>query len=104
MDSPITPLIPDNHKLKKHVIVHTCEGNVSHPIDVLCGYYSGRYKLKRALAWILRIKCKLLHRSTSIGFLTVEEMRNAEHVVLRYVQTVIILRSYLPCQLRVLLQ
>ena len=40
------------------------------------------------LAWILRIKCTLLHRSTSIDFLTVEEMRNAEHVVLMYVQSV----------------
>ena len=88
VESPITPLNPDDHELKKQVIVHTCEGNVSHPIDVLCDYYSSWYKLKKALAWILRIKCKLLHRSTSRDFLTVEEMRNAEHVVLRYVQSV----------------
>ena len=86
--SPITPLNPDDHELKKQVIVHTCEGNVSHPIDVLCDHYSSWYKLKKALAWILRIKCKLLHRSTSTDFLVVEEMRNAEHVVLRYVQSV----------------
>ena len=88
VESPITPLNPDDHELKKQVIVHTCEGNVSHPIDVLCDYYSSWYKLKKALAWMLRIKCKLLHRSTSTDFLTVEEIRNAEHVVLRYVQSV----------------
>ena len=88
VESPITPLNPDDHELKKQVIVHTCEGNVLHPIDVLCVYYSSWYKLKKLLAWILKIKCKPLHHSTSIYFLTVEEMRNAEHVVLRYVQTV----------------
>ena len=46
VESPITPLNPDDHELKKQVIVHTCEGNVSHPIDVFCGYYSRWYKLK----------------------------------------------------------
>ena len=44
VESPIAPLNPDDHELKKQVIVHTCEGNVSHPIDVLCDYYSSWYK------------------------------------------------------------
>ena len=44
------------------------------------------YKLKRSVAWILRLKERLLKRSTCKAPLTVDEIESAENVIIQSVQ------------------
>ena len=48
--------------------------------------FSSFYRLKRIVAWILRLKGRLLHRPMATGPLTVDEMHQAEMTVIAAVQ------------------
>ena len=56
------------------------------PIDVLAKYYSSWYKLKRAVAWLLRLKSVLRKQKTSKGGLTVDEINQAQIVIVKHAQ------------------
>ena len=63
-------------------------------IDRLCQRYSSFYKLKKSVAWLLRVKTFLMNRAhkkqveslSGLSPLTVEEIQQAERAVIRYVQ------------------
>jgi transposase InsO family protein len=58
------------------------------PLEKLSNHYSSWYKLKRGTAWLLRfVKC-LKQRQRISGDLTVLELRQAESVLLKHVQSV----------------
>ena len=54
-------------------------------IDHLINRFSSRYKLKRAMVWILRFKDYLRGRPPS-GPLTLDELQRAEHAIIIFVQ------------------
>ena len=58
----------------------------SHPLELLCGYYSSYYRLKKAVCWLLWLKFRLMKRTPPTGPITVAEMSAAEKMVLNYVQ------------------
>ena len=58
----------------------------SHPLELLCGYYSSYYRLKKAVCWLLRLKSRLMKRTPPTGPITVAEMSAAEKMVLNHVQ------------------
>lgn len=61
-------------------------------IDEMMNYYSSWYKLKRSVAWILRVKDYLRNKVRDNspcdvkGQLNADDMRKAEHAILKYVQ------------------
>ena len=61
-----------------------------HPVDVLARYYSDWYKFVRAVAWLVRVRNVLCHRTVQVGHLSSAELARAEVIVLRHVQ----LQSY----------
>ena len=84
---------PAEFSVKEHAVhstvkLHVTDGN---SIDRLTNRYSNFYKLKRVVAWILKFISTLRHRKVSKKFistneLTVEELKNAELSIIKYVQ------------------
>ena len=68
------------------VVSETC-----HPLDDLIDHFSSFYKMKKALSWLLRVKQRLLGFTPDFpDYITVAELKNAEHLLLKHVQE----RSY----------
>ena len=61
---------------------------VVHPIDQLLAHYSSYYKVKKAVGWLRRFLDFLHSKSVNTNPLTVSELSQAEHVILRHVQGV----------------
>ena len=61
---------------------------VVHPIDQLLAHYSSYYKVKKAVGWLRRFLDFLQSKSVNTNPLTVSELSQAEHVILRHVQGV----------------
>ena len=59
---------------------------VDHPLDAMIGRYSSWYKLKRAVAWLLRLKLRLQNKPISGSKLSVKEINDAEIQIIRHVQ------------------
>jgi len=59
-----------------------------HPLDTLISYHSSWYKLKRAVAWLLRVKNQLAGkvRNFDSANLSVNELRFAEVEIIKHVQ------------------
>ena len=67
-------------------------------VDKLMSHFSSWYKLKRAVAWILKVRNKLLNKvkarqsnsemSNSNETLTVNDLLNAETAILKYTQKI----------------
>ena len=59
-----------------------------HPIDKLASHFSNWYRLKRAVAWWIRLMDRLLGRASKGGtkFLSVGDLKNSELVILKHVQ------------------
>ena len=62
-------------------------------VHKLAAHFSSWYRLKKAVAWLTRLRTLLLHRvrlgrtsGTTSGKLTVDELNNAEDVIIRAVQ------------------
>ena len=64
-----------------------CSNSNQHPIDAIVEHYSLWYKIKRAVAWWLRLKSYLKSRVQMHGQLTVSELNHAENLVLSQVQS-----------------
>lgn len=80
-------------ELKKSVVVCVTQSSVdSDIVDRLFKYHSSWYKLKKAVAWIMVVKTQLAQKAKKLPLrdmklcLTVEELRDAEVVILKYVQ------------------
>ncbi|XP_060566919.1 uncharacterized protein LOC132725749 [Ruditapes philippinarum] len=94
----------DDPEVKKVNFVKYRADNVLSPdarevLDKLISYLSSWYKLKRAVAWILKICEKLLHRAKTKGvsvavpsisekkpYVTFDDLKHAEMSILRYTQ------------------
>ena len=61
-ESASIPLNDDDVEVRLKTVVLACKQNViPHPIDTLCIHFSSWYRVKKALAWILRVRDFLLH-------------------------------------------
>ena len=68
---------------------HACDGEEnSHPVDKLVAHYGSFYRLKKAVAWLLRLKDKFQHKPLRKDLLSVSELGDAEKLVLQHVQCV----------------
>jgi hypothetical protein len=94
----------DDPEVKKVNFVKSRADNVLSPaarevLDKLMSYFSSWYKLKSTVAWILKIREKLLHRAKANGvsvavpsisekkpYVTVDDLKHAEMSILRYTQ------------------
>ena len=57
-----------------------------HPIDSLVEHFSSWYRIKRAVAWLVRLKACFKSGTSLKGKLSVDELQIAENLVLRHVQ------------------
>ena len=73
-------------EIKQNTIIsNVINDQHEHPIDMLCNHYSSLYRLKRATAWLIKIKNKLLNRDVDHSMTTTDIMM-AEYVILLHVQ------------------
>ena len=66
-----------------------CVGDIDrnkHPLQTRCDYYSSFYKLKKAVAWLLRVRDCLLQRDTNRGPISNPELKTAENLLIHFVQ------------------
>ncbi|XP_038061252.1 uncharacterized protein LOC119731982 [Patiria miniata] len=89
--------LQEEAEVKKEPLVYATNTNttpMSDPMDDLIGRYSSWYALKRALAWVLRVKqllrmraLKLTDTTTLAGkSLSVKELQDAEAAIVRHTQ------------------
>ena len=57
-----------------------------HPLQTLCDHFSSLYKLKKAVAWLLRVKDRLTGTGMRNGPIRAQEMHTAERLLIRFVQ------------------
>ena len=67
----------DDPELKRRDIIHVCTVDATHPIEMLCQYHSNWYRLKKAMAWLIKIRDKLLSRPCHNQSITVSDMNTA---------------------------
>ena len=82
----------DDPEVKKcHVTSHANtkeEGQICHPLERLCKHYSDWHKLKRAIAWILKVKDVLRgKRQHEKARLEVKDLDRAEMEIIKHAQT-----------------
>ena len=72
-----------------------------HPVDQLMDYHSSFYKLKKAVAWLVRVRRRLQKVTTCVELepLSVGEMSRAETLLIRHVQA-----ETFPTELKALCQ
>ena len=73
----------DDPELKKACTTAVLSDN---PLEALCHHYSHWCALKRAVAWILRLKQTLKKKKDDFPFLRVAELRAAEHLIIKHIQ------------------
>ena len=89
-----TDLLDGDQEVKAEQVVGSIPGvfcteseqQMSHPLDLLMRHYSSFYKMKKALCWLLRLKHHLRGLPRVNGYITVQEMREAEGLFLKHVQ------------------
>ena len=59
-----------------------------HPLQTLCDHFSSLYKLKKVVAWLLRVKDRLTSTDMRNGPIRAQEMHTAERLLIRLVQQV----------------
>ena len=74
-------------EIKPNPNIYTVTCAESDPIDRLIQRYSSWYGLKKAVAWVLRLKLYLRTKEPITGELSVAELRAAETALVTYVQT-----------------
>ena len=68
-------------------VVNAGDVKPDHPLDQMLDHYSDWYRLKRAVAWLIRVKDALHHKVKKIKTrLTVQEVKSAEVVLVKHVQ------------------
>lgn len=87
VDSYVPPLMADDPELKRSpCVVHATVSDDPHPIDVLLQHYSSWSRLKRAVAWWLRLVYVLKSKARCDPSLSVPELQAAEVLILKHVQ------------------
>ena len=93
-------IVPDDPEAKKEAAAFTCETVCSDILTTTISRCSSWSRLRRVVAWVLRYKSNLLHRvkerengketmqKTTIGPVTVHELREAEKEIIKHVQQV----------------
>ena len=61
--------------------------SVTHPLDALIAHYSDWTKLKRAVAWLMRLRRILCHENNARDLMSVGEVNAAEILILQHVQS-----------------
>ena len=88
-------LTKDDPEVKREILSSatqvTDENSTDCPTRRLLGYYSSWHRLKKAVAWLLRIRhaLKLKKDGQKVEFpklITLDELHEAEHFVLKYTQ------------------
>lgn len=69
-----------------HTVSVVVDTGVIHPLLSLIDHYSSYYRLKKAVAWLLRFKLYLREKRLIKGVVTLDEMIAAERYILIYVQ------------------
>lgn len=75
-------------EIKKTPQIYSCNADVNSPTDKFITSYSSWHRLKKAVAWILRLKSNLRHKEEieTNKYLTVDELNRAETAIIKYVQ------------------
>ena len=81
-DMTTSEIEPGDPEVKSHVLVREAR---EHPVDVLLSHYSSFARMKRAVAWILKVK-KRLRKINCTPDVTVEELQEAEKLIVKHVQ------------------
>ena len=85
----LTDVPEDNPEVKKMKTVVLCIDASVHPIDKLCNYFSSWHKVKRAVAWLLKIRTFLRTRpDRHIDQLSVDDVLAAETIIFKHVQQI----------------
>ena len=80
------PVPPDDPELKKETVSNVCQAiKPDHPIDTLSHHYSSWHRLNRSVAWLLKLRDRLLNRPTS-KHLALDDMQRAERAIIQHVQ------------------
>ena len=81
------PTLPEEYSiLRKTVNVVKSDVNLELQLNDRFARFSSWYRLKRSVAWILRLKRRLLKRPIPKGQLTVDELDKAERAIIQCVQ------------------
>ena len=77
-----------DEEVKKEVIVNVALENEEHPVEKIVKYFSSWYKVKKSIAWWLKLKGRLIEKvkGRRKEVVTVEDLRDAEKIVVKYVQ------------------
>ena len=77
-----------DEEVKKEVVVNVVRVE-EHPISRIVKYYSSWRKVKRVVAWMLKIKKRLMIKKKEVGMnkVTVDDMKQAEEEIIKYVQS-----------------
>ena len=90
-DGSITSIhedVDDPELAKASVNTVVDEDNRVHPVDRLSEYFSSYYRMKKAVAILLRVKAKLKAKTAETGRVTSKEMREAEILIITHVQAI----------------
>ena len=88
--SRVTPnLKSDDPEVRRDYVSRSLATRVGeHPLDTLISYHCSWYKLKRAVAWLLRVKARLVRKVRNFvsSNLTLNELQFAEVEIIKHVQ------------------
>lgn len=93
----VPEVLDDDNECIKGTNIYVTEVTADDKIDCLLNRYSSWYKLKRSVAWLLRLKARLRSKCEHLKpqldqsqfgskFITVTELREAERAVVQHVQ------------------
>ena len=88
-EPPISfPALPEEFKVPKRACIAVTKSSSMqvHDMNKRLAQFSSMYCLKKAVAWILRQKGKLLKRIVGVGSFTVDELSSAEIAIIKAVQ------------------
>jgi len=80
------PMIPEEFLILRKTVYVTSTSNSDMFLNDRFSRFSSWYRLKRSVAWILRLKKRLLKRPTNEGTLTVSELNNVKNAIIQCVQ------------------
>ncbi|XP_013402959.1 uncharacterized protein LOC106168462 [Lingula anatina] len=72
-------------EVKRNPVVYSTKSDVD-STNTLLNYYSSWFKLKKAIAWMLRLKQILRKKPTTSGPLSARELQASELAIVKYVQ------------------
>ena len=81
-------LSEDDPEVKRSAVGCAGQTQPQHPLEVIIRHYASWYRMKRAVAWWKRLVSLLGSKGPDRGYLTVGEIKQAEVVLLKHVQSV----------------